>query len=386
MKTKKYILLFMIISNIFAYTSEKFMLDFKNDDLFKIIVRSNYKIYKNTKYFGLTSRELKGIFKVKNIDNDQYMISGDVYTIEKTIRGSMVLPNQVNSIEKSTMYFSKDGTLIERSGSLFPPIQGFPFFPENELEINDIYSGSGFFNIPLYNEKMSIDIPINFNAQYKGDSNLNGENYSLFEQSFFIDYKPDEINKDFKGRHIVKMFFDNTTGRPIYMDDRFEDQIQSDDGDIIQYKGFYLYFYNRIQSLQKKTIVPTIKIKTEDGFVNESEKGISITLNNLHFLPDSTEIVDSDKALLESVFTTLNEIKDRSFLVVGHTADTGNPEAEKKLSEERALSIAQYFQMKGIRQDKLLFTGKGALEPIASNDTEENKRKNRRVEIIILED
>ncbi len=386
MKTKKYILLFMIISNMILSSSEKFMLDFKNDDLFKIIVRSNYKKYKNTKYFGLTSRELKGIFKVTIIDNEQYMISGDVYTIEKTIRGSIVLPNQVNLIEKSIMYFSKDGTLIEKSGSLFPPIQGFPFFPVNELEINDIYSGSGFFNMPLYNQKKSIDIPINFNAQYKGESNLNGENYSLFEQSFFIDYKSDEINKDFKGRHIVKMFFDNTTGRPVYMDDRFEDQIQSDDGEIIQYKGFYLYFYNRIQSLQKKTIVPTIKIKTEDGFVNESEKGISITLNNLHFLPDSTEIVESDKALLESVFTTLNEIKDRSFLVVGHTANTGNPEAEKKLSEERALSIAQYFQMKGIKQDKLLFTGKGALEPIAPNDTEENKRKNRRVEIIILED
>jgi len=82
----------------------------------------------------------------------------------------------------------------------------------------------------------------------------------------------------------------------------------------------------------------------------------------------------------------LKKVKDRSFMVIGHTALAGTEEARMKLSLERAMSITGSLIDNGINAKKLFYAGKGATEPVAPNDTEENMKKNRRVEIIILED
>lgn len=384
MRVKKTVLLYIFFLVNILSAAEKFSWYFENDDLFKITVRSNFMVYKNGKYLGLTSREIEGIFKA-GIEDKLYVISGEVYYIEKMIRNGLPSVSQVDAIEKSVMYFTKEGTLIERKGSLFPPIQGYPFFPDEYLEVNDIYSGSGFFSMTEAEGNGVISIPVNINSQYKGLSNLNGDVYHLFEKSFIL--SNDSIpGKKIRGKHTAKMFFDNESGRPVYMDDRFEDTVIYASGNSYTYRGFYLYFYNQVKQLNRKPIIDNIKIAENDGFIKETERGILITLNNLHFLPDSTEIVESDKRILESIYNVIKDIPDRTFMIIGHTAETGNPDGEKKLSVERAFSVAEYFKVKGIRQDKLLYTGMGSLEPAAPNDTEENRRKNRRVEIIIMED
>ena len=89
---------------------------------------------------------------------------------------------------------------------------------------------------------------------------------------------------------------------------------------------------------------------------------------------------------MNKLLSILLKIEDRSFLIVGHTALAGTEKTRMKLSLERAKTIADFFINNGIEGNRILFTGKGAKEPVAPNDTEENMQKNRRVEIIILED
>ena len=71
--------------------------------------------------------------------------------------------------------------------------------------------------------------------------------------------------------------------------------------------------------------------------------------------------------------------------VVGHTDSDGNAKANKALSKRRAASVVKYLVKNGIEKDRLLYVGVGADKPIASNDTEEGKDKNRRVEFEIVE-
>ena len=73
-------------------------------------------------------------------------------------------------------------------------------------------------------------------------------------------------------------------------------------------------------------------------------------------------------------------------MITGYTALFGTKEEQLNLSVERAKTIAENFIKNGIPQGRIFFTGKGADEPVAPNDNEENMRKNRRVEIIIQED
>lgn len=69
--------------------------------------------------------------------------------------------------------------------------------------------------------------------------------------------------------------------------------------------------------------------------------------------------------------------------IVGHTDSTGSAEYNQSLSERRAASVASYLQAQGMDASRLREEGRGKREPIASNDTKENQKKNRRVDIVI---
>jgi outer membrane protein OmpA-like peptidoglycan-associated protein len=70
--------------------------------------------------------------------------------------------------------------------------------------------------------------------------------------------------------------------------------------------------------------------------------------------------------------------------IAGHTDSVGNVDYNVKLSERRASSVKQYLIKKGIDPNKVVTKGYGPTDPVADNETEEGRAKNRRVELIIL--
>ena len=123
----------------------------------------------------------------------------------------------------------------------------------------------------------------------------------------------------------------------------------------------------------------------EDVSVTKSEKGLTIALENIQFKPNSAVLLDSEKAKINKIAKIIENYPN-DLLVTGHTALSGTPEGCQILSEERADSVAQYMIKIGLRDKYHIFTqGFGASVPIASNDTEAGKAKNRRVEITILD-
>jgi outer membrane protein OmpA-like peptidoglycan-associated protein len=70
--------------------------------------------------------------------------------------------------------------------------------------------------------------------------------------------------------------------------------------------------------------------------------------------------------------------------ISGHTDITGSEEHNKTLSANRANSIKSYLETKGISATRLTSKGYGSIKPNASNDTEEGRALNRRIEIKIL--
>ncbi|WP_179290559.1 OmpA family protein [Vandammella animalimorsus] len=77
-------------------------------------------------------------------------------------------------------------------------------------------------------------------------------------------------------------------------------------------------------------------------------------------------------------------IRNIRILLVGHTDDTGSTTLNAELSEKRARAVAEIFAQHGFQRSQLFFQGAGETLPIASNETEEGRRQNRRVEIIDL--
>lgn len=92
--------------------------------------------------------------------------------------------------------------------------------------------------------------------------------------------------------------------------------------------------------------------------------------------PESNEELDRLVSLLEGNQTIKVEIS-------AHTDDVGNDDSNLKLSEKRAKTVVDYLTKKGIKGDRMTAKGYGETQPLATNDTDENKAKNRRVQFKI---
>jgi outer membrane protein OmpA-like peptidoglycan-associated protein len=87
---------------------------------------------------------------------------------------------------------------------------------------------------------------------------------------------------------------------------------------------------------------------------------------------------------LDKLADMMNANKDIKILISGHTDNVGNAAYNLDLSGKRVKSVAAYLQTKGIDSSRLKSQGFGSSKPIADNNTEEGKQKNRRVEVTIL--
>jgi outer membrane protein OmpA-like peptidoglycan-associated protein len=122
----------------------------------------------------------------------------------------------------------------------------------------------------------------------------------------------------------------------------------------------------------------------ENAEVERVGEGIKVTFDSgLLFDFDSANIQGNAEANLTEFATTMQDFEESNILIVGHTDSKGPSDYNQKLSERRAQSAADFISAKGISSDRIETAGKGESEPVASNDTEEGRRQNRRVEIAI---
>jgi outer membrane protein OmpA-like peptidoglycan-associated protein len=84
---------------------------------------------------------------------------------------------------------------------------------------------------------------------------------------------------------------------------------------------------------------------------------------------------------LDSIMGKLQDASVASIKVVGHTDSVGSDEYNLDLSQKRASSVAGYLLGQGVAPNKVTSEGKGESEPVADNETEEGRAKNRRVEL-----
>ncbi|MEM7041301.1 MAG: OmpA family protein [Pseudomonadota bacterium] len=84
---------------------------------------------------------------------------------------------------------------------------------------------------------------------------------------------------------------------------------------------------------------------------------------------------------LNQIISTLNESPETKFEIVGHADSTGEADYNQGLSERRAAAVADYFSRNGIMPDRFTTSGRGEMDPVASNKTRDGRAKNRRVDI-----
>jgi len=112
----------------------------------------------------------------------------------------------------------------------------------------------------------------------------------------------------------------------------------------------------------------------------------SVRLNipgSVMFRSGSADISPAFASTLDSVAGTIREYCGLTGTIVGHTDSTGTPEGNRKLSTDRARSVANHLMSRGVDGTRLQQFGRGQDEPVASNATDAGRAMNRRVEIFV---
>ena len=110
----------------------------------------------------------------------------------------------------------------------------------------------------------------------------------------------------------------------------------------------------------------------------------NLDLNNISFVHGSATLTENASSTLSEIATTLNQHKNVSLRVEGHTDNTGDPNYNLDLSTKRAQSVVDYLVAVGIENTRLVAEGFGDQQPIATNDTKEGRSKNRRIEFKLI--
>lgn len=135
------------------------------------------------------------------------------------------------------------------------------------------------------------------------------------------------------------------------------------------------------------------KVEAGDGFrsVNKNinlkkiKKGSQIVLKNVFYEYGKHELSQSSAVELDKIYSTLKENPNIVVEISGHTDNASSASFNQILSEKRAKAVVNFLIENGIKKEQLTFKGYGETVPIASNDMEEGRAKNRRTEFKIIE-
>lgn len=130
-----------------------------------------------------------------------------------------------------------------------------------------------------------------------------------------------------------------------------------------------------------------LKNSLKDTPVEVSREGETININlpgGVTFASNSDNIVSSFYGPLNEIAKVLTQYPETKILVNGYTDSTGGDAWNQTLSENRAASVKNYLVGQGVSSSRIIATGYGKANPIASNSTEQGKQANRRVEVKIV--
>jgi|GEM_PF-303699 outer membrane protein OmpA-like peptidoglycan-associated protein len=240
--------------------------------------------------------------------------------------------------------------------------------------------------------------------------NILSQDYQNIQESFIVEIpegtyeheirKDYEMNKSFKPYIISGIVLDEKTQEPLEAELTFEIQDtiltktkSNTDGTfevLIPKAGELIIRGKKINYLN---LEDEILIADNQDFTQYNkqlimapiEVGKTVIIDNIYFNFDKTTLKEASFPELDRLTDLMTQNPGIKIEIIGHTDSKGSDDYNLTLSEGRAESVMQYLLDKGISEDRMQAKGLGETSPISSNDTEEGRAENRRVEFTIVE-
>ncbi len=126
-----------------------------------------------------------------------------------------------------------------------------------------------------------------------------------------------------------------------------------------------------------------VALRGNDLDVRELKVGEAYTINDILYATNSSTLTDKSKFILRGFARFLKENPTIKVSINGHTDDVGDDAKNLKLSDDRANGVKAYLISQGVSANRLKAKGYGETQPKVTNDSEENRAKNRRTDFVI---
>lgn len=364
-------------------------------DRLEVLEKENVRRRVDGRYEGYVYREYRGVLSRTGETSAGERYQGAFYVLEDLSMLGSTSRRLEDRVETELVLSDRGLRSTDEHGD-YPRTLSFPVFPAGRVEAGERWRDYG---VRVVDPKLDGTLTrVRFYCEYRFDGlgELYGDKVYRIRAQYALRYRAgddpygDPELTSVQGSHVADvLLYADGSGR-VFVRTQVDEAYTYRDGTRITSQGFLLtWLRQRIRLNREETIRQVEKTLGEEGTrdvrVESKDEGVSISLEKIHFIPDSPRILPDEVDRLDTLYRALSQIPDRTFLVVGHTADIGTAESQVLLSIERAKTVISGLVERGLPADRFIYTGKGGTEPIGSNDTEEGRAKNRRVEIVILD-
>ncbi|MEQ9366608.1 MAG: OmpA family protein [Leptospirales bacterium] len=393
-----------------------FRFDLRTDD---ILIVDKYQDIRVRDGRGWQSREEKNriVLKVVGREAKAAVLAGSFHTYSRS-------PRAVGEFRRDRDFQSEfkigdNGHYEVADSYVMPNLRDLPAFPDRALKIGETWEDTAVETMDFGPAK--VKIPIRVRYRYTGPAPLTlpggtEATYDRFEYTYSFQKPTREALgagiQSISGTSACELWFDRKTGVPVFDSNRLIYNFQLIDGSSREMLYRIDSFYRktrRTTEAERGRIASDIRsdlkdlsesATPDDGApagddrprpdarslsVRESDEGVVLTLDAILFDHNSAVLSDSAKAQLQLVEGILKKHPNREIRVSGHTDNTGAQVYNQGLSENRARAVVRELQKKhSVDARRMSYRGYGESQPITENDTPEKRRKNRRVEILIV--
>ncbi len=395
-KKSVYVLLFLFVTTT-MFAQELFRFQYRTGQQFHVEGTVDEEIYKNDVLIDRVRLKNVGDLTVTGITGDRAMHEGTFSYYRSSGDNDFYLEEQYPTRFYRDIY----GNYFIDNTYFMPVVRGVPTFPKTPVKIGEQWQ-SGAYEAHDFRTAFGIQDPVILPAavsyQYLGNLMIEGEKIAKISINYIINYTLKYAETGFTAPlpfrvvgYFNQLYYWNLDrGLPHSYRENFDYIFIMSNGDIQEYVGksrAFLTIQDNLNESERvlESIRNTLKKNIPSVEVSMVDQGILINIGEILFRFDSDEFTEGAGTDLDNIVEVLNEFPDRDIRVIGHTDSTGPEDYNRSLSIRRSKRTAQEIKKRlPRRKGGITYIGMGEEKPIASNETEEGRQKNRRVEIIIL--
>jgi outer membrane protein OmpA-like peptidoglycan-associated protein len=277
-----------------------------------------------------------------------------------------------------------------------------PTFTREAVEVGDQWTAKAYeahdFR-PVFGIQNPVILPAAVSYQYLGNAVMGGFRVAKLSINYVINYTLRYADGGYGSLLPVRVvgyfnqlyFWNLDHGVPHSYRENFDYVFILSNGETLEYTGKSRASLSmRVEMSESERLLETIRSRLRKTIpsveVKRTEQGILINIGEILFEFDSDQLTGSAEQDLDNIVEVLEDFPGRGIRVIGHTDSTGPVEYNRSLSLRRARRVARELESRlpPTAGNRVTYLGLGESKPLASNATEEGRRANRRVEIIIL--